>query len=315
MLPPAARSAAIGGLHALDGLQRSYAGVGGDVHDAVGVRDAVAGGEQDRDWGTAFVDEAARSVGERRDEPHFSTLVAGGRERVRIGLCFGGFERRVEPVDLPGVGVCASSRRRHRSRRGRRARRARCGAGAVRSAHRRLPRSAARARAPTRRTGTRAPPDASARPSRSRRRARRHAGPREHSDPCGGALVRSRIVWVERFARLIEQRKGASAFLLSPRGTLLAKLPGRGALSGGTGPSDPLIRAAMANGKGHLTAAGLDGVHRIYAFSTTGTDTRKHLVGIDEVEALGHMIAIFRSPFLRTRHVRPARYAARLVLR
>ena len=46
----------------------------------------------------------------------------------------------------------------------------------------------------------------------------------------------------------------------------------------------------MAHNNGSLTAAaGLDGVHRIYAFSALpGTDTRI-VVGIDEVEALGHI--------------------------
>ena len=35
------------------------------------------------------------------------------------------------------------------------------------------------------------------------------------------------LQWVERFADVIGQRKGATAFLLGPRGTVLAKLPGQ----------------------------------------------------------------------------------------
>jgi diguanylate cyclase (GGDEF)-like protein len=97
------------------------------------------------------------------------------------------------------------------------------------------------------------------------------------------------LQWVERFADVIGQRKGATAFLLGPRGTVLAKLPGRGVLTEQGAPDDPLIRAALAQSKGSLSAAGLDGVHRIFAFDTLpGTDTRI-VVGIDEREALGRI--------------------------
>src|SRR5579864_5615196 len=39
------------------------------------------------------------------------------------------------------------------------------------------------------------------------------------------------LQWVERFADVIDQRRGATAFLLGPRGTVLAALPGRGMLA------------------------------------------------------------------------------------
>ena len=97
------------------------------------------------------------------------------------------------------------------------------------------------------------------------------------------------LQWVERFARLIYQRKGATAFLLDPNGTVLAKLPGRGKLDDQGAPDHPLIRAAMAAQKGTLAAVGLDGVRRIYAFSELpATDTRI-VVGLDEGEALGRI--------------------------
>jgi diguanylate cyclase (GGDEF)-like protein len=96
------------------------------------------------------------------------------------------------------------------------------------------------------------------------------------------------LQWVEHFADVVRQRKGATAFLLGPRGTVLAKLPGRGMLEQGA-PDDVLIRAALAQSRGSLAAAGLDGVRRIFAFDTLpGTDTRI-VVGIDEREALGRI--------------------------
>jgi diguanylate cyclase (GGDEF)-like protein len=95
--------------------------------------------------------------------------------------------------------------------------------------------------------------------------------------------------WVERFADLIDQRKGATAFLLDPRGTVVARLPGRGLLAEPGAPDHPLIRAALAETKGSLTAAGLDGVRRIFASNTLpGTNTRI-VVGIGEGEALGRI--------------------------
>jgi diguanylate cyclase (GGDEF)-like protein len=97
------------------------------------------------------------------------------------------------------------------------------------------------------------------------------------------------LQWVERFARLIDERRGATAFLLDNQGTVLAQLPGRGKLEQPGAPDLPLIRAATSNKQGTLLAAGLDGVHRIYAFSELpGTDTRI-VVGIDESEALGRI--------------------------
>jgi diguanylate cyclase (GGDEF)-like protein len=97
------------------------------------------------------------------------------------------------------------------------------------------------------------------------------------------------LAWVERFARMIDQRKGASAFLLDGRGVLLAQLPGRGKSDDDAKPALPLIEAARSEKQGTMLATGLDGVRRIYAFNTLpGTDTRI-VVGIDEKEALGRI--------------------------
>jgi diguanylate cyclase (GGDEF)-like protein len=70
---------------------------------------------------------------------------------------------------------------------------------------------------------------------------------------------------------------------------VLSRLPGRGLTDGQGVPDNPLIRAVVAEPKGTLRAAGLDGVHRIYGFSALpGTGTRI-VVGIDEREALGRI--------------------------
>lgn len=95
--------------------------------------------------------------------------------------------------------------------------------------------------------------------------------------------------WVERFAELIEERKGATAFLVGRNGAVLSQLPGRGPPDGTDIRDHPLIREVTSQNNGTLRMAGLDGVHRIFAFSELpGTDS-KIVVGIDEGEALGHI--------------------------
>jgi diguanylate cyclase (GGDEF)-like protein len=111
------------------------------------------------------------------------------------------------------------------------------------------------------------------------------------NDERAGAIILAPVdlQWVERFAQLIDERKGATAFLLDGHGAVLSRLPGRGRMDEPNTPNHPLIRAAMSEQKGALRVAGLDGVHRIYAFSELpGTDTRI-VVGIDEREALGRI--------------------------
>lgn len=93
------------------------------------------------------------------------------------------------------------------------------------------------------------------------------------------------LQWVERFAQLIDGRKGTIAFLLNTEGTALAELPGRGI--GAADAPEPLVRAATTEKTGALIATGPDGVRRIYGFGELpGTDTRI-VVGIDERETLG----------------------------
>ncbi len=97
------------------------------------------------------------------------------------------------------------------------------------------------------------------------------------------------LQWVARFAHLIEVRKGATAFLLDGRGTVVLELPDHGKYVGQNLPDHPLIQAASSQKTGTVTTQGLDGVHRIYAFSELpGTDNRI-VVGIDEREALGRI--------------------------
>jgi len=93
------------------------------------------------------------------------------------------------------------------------------------------------------------------------------------------------LQWVGRLAKLIEARAGASAYLLDRHGTVLAELP-RGTERGKNHADHPLVREAFARSDGTITAAGFDGVRRIFAvMPLAGTDARL-LVGLDEAELL-----------------------------
>jgi len=93
------------------------------------------------------------------------------------------------------------------------------------------------------------------------------------------------LQWVGRLASLVEARAGASAVLLDRNGTVLAAFPDHGE-RGRNFAHHPLFRAAFAAPDGTVTAAGFDGVRRIFAFMPlVGTDARL-LVGLDEAEVL-----------------------------
>jgi diguanylate cyclase (GGDEF)-like protein len=102
------------------------------------------------------------------------------------------------------------------------------------------------------------------------------------------------LQWVGRLAALIEARTAATAYLLDHNGTVLAEFP-ESIERGKNYSGHPLFREVFAHFNGTITAAGFDGVRRIFAFMPlAGTDARL-LVGLDEAEVLrriDHEIAI-----------------------
>jgi diguanylate cyclase (GGDEF)-like protein len=93
------------------------------------------------------------------------------------------------------------------------------------------------------------------------------------------------LQWVGRLSPLVEARAGATALLLDRNGTVLAEFPQH--LKRGANFADhPLFREAFSRFDGNVTAAGFDGIRRIFAFTRlAGTDARI-LIGLDEAEAL-----------------------------
>jgi diguanylate cyclase with GGDEF domain/HAMP domain-containing protein len=93
------------------------------------------------------------------------------------------------------------------------------------------------------------------------------------------------LQWVGRLSSLIESRPGATALLLDRNGTVLAEFPHH--VERGRNFADhPLFREVFSRFDGTVTAAGFDGVRRIFAFTRlAGTDARV-AIGLDETEVL-----------------------------
>jgi diguanylate cyclase (GGDEF)-like protein len=93
------------------------------------------------------------------------------------------------------------------------------------------------------------------------------------------------LEWVGRLSGLVEARPGASAVLLDQNGTVLAEFPER--VERGRNFSDhPLFREVFSRFDGTATAAGLDGVRRIFAYMPLAGTNARLLVGLDEAEVL-----------------------------
>jgi diguanylate cyclase (GGDEF)-like protein len=97
------------------------------------------------------------------------------------------------------------------------------------------------------------------------------------------------LQWVGRLAAMIGQRAGASVFLVDSNGTVLSGIFGRDNSVGHNYSDHPLIRDILQRNEGTVSAAGLDGVRRIFAFThLPGTDARI-VIGFDEREVLSRI--------------------------
>ena len=93
------------------------------------------------------------------------------------------------------------------------------------------------------------------------------------------------LQWVGRLSGLIEARPGAIAMLLDRNGTVLAEFPPRPE-RGRNFADHPLFRDIFAHFDGTVTAAGFDGVRRIFAYVPLAGTNARLLVGLDEAEVL-----------------------------
>jgi len=93
-------------------------------------------------------------------------------------------------------------------------------------------------------------------------------------------------VWISRLAGATAERPRAAVLMVDGQGTVLTHHPDPAAWTGRQFKDHPLVRPMLSQPEGVVTAAGLDGVRRVFGFvQLPGTDTRL-AVGLDESEIL-----------------------------
>jgi PAS domain S-box-containing protein len=81
--------------------------------------------------------------------------------------------------------------------------------------------------------------------------------------------------WLDTLAAEVELPQGASLSVFDHQGTVLATFPEPEKWLGKRVPEAPIFRAVTARGRGVAELAGLDGVGRLYAFTTLGANADK----------------------------------------
>jgi hypothetical protein len=93
-------------------------------------------------------------------------------------------------------------------------------------------------------------------------------------------------VWIARLANATAQRPRAAVLMVDGQGTVLTHHPDPAAWTGRQFKDHPLVRPMLSQPEGVVTAAGLDGVRRVFGFvQLPGTEARL-AIGLDESEIL-----------------------------
>jgi diguanylate cyclase (GGDEF)-like protein len=90
------------------------------------------------------------------------------------------------------------------------------------------------------------------------------------------------LQWIGELVDSAAQRSGASVLLLDGTGTLLAASTNEQALVGRKFPGSELVHEILGSDQGSTTAAGLDGVRRIFAYARVPWTEARLAVGLDE---------------------------------
>jgi diguanylate cyclase (GGDEF)-like protein len=93
-------------------------------------------------------------------------------------------------------------------------------------------------------------------------------------------------VWISRLAGATAERPRAAVLMVDGQGTVLTHHPDPAQWTGRQFKDHPLVRPMLSQSEGVVTAAGLDGVRRVFGFvQLPGTETRL-AIGLDETEIL-----------------------------
>jgi diguanylate cyclase (GGDEF)-like protein len=97
------------------------------------------------------------------------------------------------------------------------------------------------------------------------------------------------LAWIRRRANTAAERMGAVVLLVDGKGSVIARYPEPEAWVGRQFPDHALIRQLLARSEGTTTAAGLDGVRRIFGFVQLPASDARFAVGLDENAVLGRV--------------------------
>jgi diguanylate cyclase (GGDEF)-like protein len=98
----------------------------------------------------------------------------------------------------------------------------------------------------------------------------------------GAVLASVNLRWFGQIVSTTGHRIGASALLVDSKGAVMAASGDDEQWIGKNLAAQPLVRAILARDEGTLTAAGLDGVRRIFAFVRVPWTDARLAVGLDE---------------------------------
>lgn len=102
----------------------------------------------------------------------------------------------------------------------------------------------------------------------------------------GVVLAAINLRWIGELAKTAAQRPGTSVLVVDGGGTLVAASDDRTGLIGQRFAANSLVREMLANDEGTITAEGLDGVRRIFAYVRVPWTQARLAVGLDESQVL-----------------------------
>ena len=98
----------------------------------------------------------------------------------------------------------------------------------------------------------------------------------------GVVLASINLQWINKLAASLDQQSGNAVLLIDGSGTLVAASADKQKFIGGHFGDSALVRGMLAQDQGTVTAAGLDGVPRIFGFVRLPWTQARLAVGLDE---------------------------------
>ena len=105
--------------------------------------------------------------------------------------------------------------------------------------------------------------------------------------------------WIERIGADVARRPGALMMVGEDNGTVLAAHPGRDTWLRKRFESNPLLRELQTRDIGIETAAGIDGMRRVFGFARLPQTSAFVAVGLDEAEMLRRVDAEMRMTYIQ----------------